>query len=154
MAVQRTTPLVVTRKLGPVRVWREGLGEIVDLIQQAHPVSVLHVGDYTCDRIDDLAELADSRVSRFALESDDKLVTLILDQDVAEISAVDPDLTTRGMLSEIEGIAHRHARPTVRPLVFSVLLPLILMSLVGAVLAQVASSRLSTVRRQCWWRRC
>jgi hypothetical protein len=110
MAIQRTHPRVVVRRFGPVRIWRDELSEIVAIIQQVHPVSVLEVDEYTCDQVDDLAELEKLRVARFALTSEDGLVSLLLDEDAAHISAVEPDLTTMGMLGEVERIATRHSR--------------------------------------------
>jgi hypothetical protein len=74
---------------------------MVDVIGQVHPVNAMEADEYLCDRVDDLADLKRPRIDRFALVSDDGMVTLVLDRDSAEISAVEPDLATRGMLSEV-----------------------------------------------------
>jgi hypothetical protein len=94
---------------------------MVDVIGQVHPVSTMEADEYVCDRVDDLADLERPRIERFALVSDDGLVTLVLDRDSAEISAVEPDLATQGMLGEVERIASKHARVTVRPLILPLL---------------------------------
>jgi hypothetical protein len=131
VAIERTHKRVVTRNFGPVRFWRDGLNEIVDVIQQVHPVKNLEVDGYRCDRVDDLADLEELRINRFALKSDDEAVTLILDRDTAQISAVEPDLATRGMLSEVERISMRHERVPARQMLLG-LLPLA--ALLGVVL--------------------
>lgn len=107
VAVQRTKPRRVTRHLGDVRLWRDDLAEILKVIQQVHPVSTLEVDAYTCESVEDLASLEEARISRFVAQSDDHTVVLVFDRKISEISAVEPDLATRGMLSEVEKIAGR-----------------------------------------------
>jgi hypothetical protein len=112
MALRKLGPEVTRRDLGPVRMWRDDIAEMVAVFREAIPQGDvdIEVDGYKVDEIEDLAELKVPNIEVLTVEDRSEKVALELSTSRCLIKAYDPDLATRGMIAELAQIAERCRR--------------------------------------------
>lgn len=111
MALKKSKPSVRTLSLGWVKLWRDDVAEMVDvMLEAARPDEslIIQIGDdYTATAVDDLAEHPDSRVDQFIALVGSGRIRLVLSATEATLEIVEPDLVGVGMSMKVWAIAER-----------------------------------------------
>ncbi|GAA1799957.1 hypothetical protein HC028_16690 [Planosporangium flavigriseum] len=110
MVARKTNDTYVTYDLGWVRMWRDDLAEVVQILSALGGTTTLSAGDYTLDSVDDLATLSQPVVSDFMLIVNQTRAVLTLDGRIARLEMKNPDLTARGAAAEVARVARRCQR--------------------------------------------
>lgn len=103
------------RHLGSLRLWRDDLAEMVDIIREHEQDVSMSIKDWTLDDVDDLAKLpAGVKPDDFVLETKSERIRLTLSTSRAAIEINGTDPATRGVAAEIQRIASTKLRPAYR----------------------------------------
>lgn len=122
MPLKRLTPVIKQYELGSLRLWRDDLVGIVELIGQLNGTVNIEADNYAVEDVeDDLPEIG-QRLNYFSAAVTDvgegttqrQLLRLRLSRNYCYIEAADPDAETRGIISDIQSLAERRRRLPLR----------------------------------------
>jgi hypothetical protein len=101
------------RYLGHIRLWLDDLDSMVKIVREAVSDKVVIVvdGHFNADEVEDIARQYESpRLKSFLVRARESGVTLELSKNVAVLRLGKPDLTIRGMATEIERLTRARRR--------------------------------------------
>ncbi|GHH61098.1 hypothetical protein [Lentzea cavernae] len=111
MALKKSKPSVQAVSLSWVKLWRDDLAEIADLmLEAAEPGESLLIQideDYTATAVEDLADHPKPRVDQVTMVVGGGRIRLVLAPTEAALEVVEPDLAATGMLMKVLAVARR-----------------------------------------------
>jgi hypothetical protein len=112
VALKPIGPSVQRVSLGALRVWRDDIAEMVDLVAQVTPNQqvTLRTDKYVLDAVDDLDNAEESTLAQLVVTGDGARVRLTLGPRASVLEVRDPDLRLRGFIQEVQRVAHRCSR--------------------------------------------
>lgn len=122
MPLRSTEPVIHAERLGAVKVWRDDVAEMVEIIEQVTSGQKLEFSTpgYTFDTIEDLKDYPGKRIEKLTIATETRNIVLVLSQDESFINAKDPDLLTRGAMSAVARVAARCRRPWAMRVLYSI----------------------------------
>jgi len=97
---------------GPVRLWRDDLEEIVQLLREGAPDGHIETDEYVLDHVAELAQLKAAQIGSFSFIDEAAGVELALTDYACTLTIADPSLTQRGAATEVARILARNQLPT------------------------------------------
>lgn len=121
MSLQRVSPSVDRQSFPPVRIWRDDLEEIYQLIREVvsenDPINIrAHDGEdvYTLTSVGDIGGFNVPTLKAISIYAPTIKVTLRLGPKKSNMEAEEPDLRIRGLITEVARILSSKARPVGR----------------------------------------
>ncbi|MEV8504458.1 hypothetical protein AB0368_06450 [Actinoplanes sp. NPDC051475] len=137
MPLKRIRSDVERRLLDHSRLWLDDLQQIVRIVREAaapNDVKILIDGEYEADEVSDLTAYPKSRVRAVLISADEAGVEIILSDREAALTMHDPNLTLRGMATEIQRITSKRRRWLNQPRAYWQL-PTLALGLLAAMVA-------------------
>lgn len=105
MTLKRTQAEVDERELRHVKLWRDDLAAMVSTIAEVASDIEMSADGYSFDDAEDLKQIKELRLHDFRLTASSGRIVLVLNRKKAAVIVKSPDLSTRGMSTELERLA-------------------------------------------------